>query len=278
MSLELNCTANDASVCSYQDDHKNVYLRPNEMHTITSKADIEDMIRRKIGLSVQQCCSEHGFVLSGIGSTRSRTQSNRALHKPLQIISRSAGEIPAEHLNGSFLYSVCYRVFACNPPIGKVLPMTVLDKNKLGIRCYYYPYQYDTEKNEVSNGDAIKASANFVVAFLPKALHYSSNHETDGNDGDVLSPDELYKREELRIDELLNSNSSKQAILHVKILQKRFDINDKQISTVGVLCNDGYTGDAYKDAVRSATTTTATTTTATTTTATTTTENNKATQ
>ena len=262
MSLELNCTVNDADVCSYQDDHKNVYLRPNEMHTITSKADIEDMIRRKIGLSVQQCCSEHGFVLSGIGSTRSRTQSNRALHKPLQIISRSAGEIPPEHLNGSFLYSVCYRVFACNPPIGKVLPMTVLDKNKLGIRCYYYPYQYDTDKNEVSNSDIIKASANFVVAFLPKALHYSSGQQA-GDDNDTVTPDELYKREEMRIDDLLNSNSSKQAILHVKILQKRFDINDKQISTVGVLCNEGYTGDAYKDSARSSATTT---------------ENNKATQ
>lgn len=244
MSLELNCTVSDASVCSYQDDKKNVYLMPSELHTIRSKADIEDLIRRKIGLSVQQCCSEHGFVLSGIGSTRSRTQSNRALHKPLKIISRSAGEIPPEHLNGSFLYKVCYRVFACNPPIHKVLPMTVLDKNKLGIRCLYYPYKYDTETNEVANSDIIKASANFVVAFLPKALHYSS-----AGDGEHDSPEELYKREEARIDEL-ETNASRQAILHVKILQKRFDINDKQISTVGVLCHEGYSGLAYKESAQ----------------------------
>lgn len=248
MSLELNCTVSDTSTCSYRDDRKNVYLLPSEIHTITSTADIDDMIRRKIGLSVMQCCSEHGFILSGIGSTRSRTQSNRALHKPLQIITRSAGEIPAEHLNGSFLYNVCYRVFACNPPIGKVLPMTVLDKNKLGIRCFYYPYQYDTEKNEVANGDVMKASANFIVAFLPKALHYSSGG-TNADDNSV-SPEELYKKEEARIDDLLNSGGSTQAILHVKVLQKRFDINDKQISTVGMLCNDGYTGNVYKESAK----------------------------
>jgi hypothetical protein len=219
------------------------------MHTITSTTDIDDMIRRKIGLSVQQCCTEHGFILSGIGSTRSRTQSNRALHKPLQIVARSVGEIPAEHLNGAFLYNVCYRVFACNPPIGKVLPMTVLDKNKLGIRCYYYPFQYNINTNDVENSDVMKASANFVVAFLPKALHYSSGGSDVNNDNDT-SPEELYKKEEARIDDLLNSGGSTQAILHVKVLQKRFDINDKQISTVGILCNDGYTGNAYTESAK----------------------------
>ena len=243
MPLELNCTVSDQSVCCYQDDCKNVYLLPSEIHTIRKQGDIEDMIRRKITLSIHQCCSEHGFVLSGVDSTRSQTQSNRALHKPLQIISRSAGHIPAEHMNGSFLYNVCYRVFACNPPIGKTLPMTVLDKNKLGIRCCYYPFQYDMEKNEVPTSDVIKASANFVVAFLPKALHHSI---ADGSDDASDSPAVLYQAEEQRIDEVAQRDNGTQAVIHVKILQKRFDINDKQISTVGVLCCTGYTGEAYR--------------------------------
>lgn len=248
--LELNSTVHNSSVCTYQDNTKNVYLLPSEMHTIQNKEDIEDIIVRKIAVSVQQCCSVHGFILSGTGSVRSRTQSNRALHKPLQIISRTVGHIPAEHLNGAFLYKVNYRVFACNPPIGVVLPMTVLDKNKLGIRCYYYPYTYDTEKNEVATGDVVKASANFVIAFLPKALHYTTS---ESDDSDNLTPEMLYKQEELRIDNLLNGNSATQAIVHVKVLQKRFDINDKQITTVGMLANEGYSGEAYKEAARNKT-------------------------
>lgn len=248
--LKLNSTVKNSSVCTYQNDIKNVYLLPSEIHTIVQKSDIESLIVRKIAMSVQQCCSEHGFILSGVGSTRSRTQCNRELHKPLQIISRTTGHIPAEHLNGAFLYKVNYRVFACNPPIGITLPMTVLDKNKLGIRCYYYPYQYNTDTNEVSNGDVAKASSKFVIAFLPKALHYNTLIDDDTDD---VSPETLYKKEEARIDSLLSNNSPTQVILHVKVLQKRFDINDKQITTVGILCNDGYTGEAYKEAARKAT-------------------------
>ena len=245
MSLLLNSTANDVEVCAYQKDERKIYIYPNELYLITSKNDIERLIQRKIGLLVQQCCSEHGFVLSGTGSTRSRTQSNRALYKPLKILSRTAGEIPTEHLNGTFLYNISYSVFACNPPIGKILPVTVLDKNKLGIRCYYYPYVYDMDKNEVSKSDVMKASAQFVVFFLPKVLHYNSVESTDDEDT-KKSPEQLYEQEEERIDSYAESNSRSQPILHVKILQKRFDINDKQISVVGILSDDGYTGEAYK--------------------------------
>ena len=245
MSLLLNSTANDVEVCAYQKDARKVYIYPNELYMITSKRDIERLIQRKIGLLVQQCCSEHGFVLSGVGSTRTRTQSNRALYKPLKILSRTAGEIPAEHLNGAFLYNISYSVFACNPPIGKILPVTVLDKNKLGIRCYYYPYMYDTEKNEVSKSDVIKASSQFVVFFLPKVLHYNSVEYTDDEET-KQSPAQLYEQEEARIDKFSECNSYVQPILHVKILQKRFDINDKQISVVGILSDAGYTGEAYQ--------------------------------
>lgn len=233
-TLELNSTVLDKAVCRYYDDTCKIYIKPHEIYTLTSKSDINHLIQRKVALLVQQSCSKYGFVLSGVSSTRSMTQSNRALCKPLQIVSRSVGEIPPEHLNGAFLYQICYKVFVCNPPIGKVLPVTMLDKNKLGIRCYYYPFQYDKDTNTVSKSDVIKAHANFVILFLPKALHY--NHTEEGTDN-TLS--DVYNAEEERIDKFAMEDSDRQPILHVKILQKRFDINDKQISAVGVLSNQG---------------------------------------
>ncbi len=228
--LQLNPTILDTAVCRYHDDTCKIYIKPHEIYTLTSKADINQLIQRKVALLIQQCCSKYGFVLSGVSSTRSMTQSNRALYKPLQIISRSVGEIPPEHLNGAFLYKICYRVFVCNPPIGKVLPVVVLDKNKLGIRCYYYPFQYDTETNTVSKSDVIKANANFIILFLPKALHYT--HTSDDSEETLA---DVYNAEEERIDTIEQDDDGRQPILHVKILQKRFDINDKQISVVGVL-------------------------------------------
>ena len=229
-TLQLNSTVLDKAVCRYYDDTCKIYIKPHEMYTLTSKSAINHLIQRKVALLVQQSCSKYGFVLSGVSSTRSMTQSNRALCKPLQIVSRSVGEIPPEHLNGSFLYKICYKVFVCNPPIGKVLPVVVLDKNKIGIRCYYYPFLYNTDTNTVLKSDVIKANTNFVILFLPKALHY--NHTEEGTEKTFS---DAYNAEEERIDKYAQEDSDRQPILHVKILQKRFDINDKQISVVGVL-------------------------------------------
>jgi hypothetical protein len=243
MSLVLNTTVFDEDVCRYHDDERKLYINPHELFTLTSIADIDNLIQRKVALLVQQCCSTNGFVLSGVSSTRNKIRSNRSLYKPLQIVSRSVGEIPPEHLNGVFLYKICYRIFVCNPSIGKILPVTVLDKNKVGIRCHYYPYAYDAENNEVATGDVIRAAANFIIVFLPKALHYNKT-PLEGHP-EQASHAELYDQEEARIDSLSQTGGDTQAILHIKVLQKRFDINDKQISVVGVLSTDGYNGDAY---------------------------------
>ena len=228
--LQLNDTVKDEAVCRYYNDTCKIYIKPHEIYTLTTKTAIDQLIQRKVALLVQQCCSKYGFVLSGVSSTRSMNQANRTLCKPLQIVTRSVGMIPPEHLNGAFLYKVCYKVFVCNPPLGKVLPVTILDKNKIGIRCYYYPFQYDKDSRTVSKSDVIKANANFVTFFLPKALHY--NH-TEKETTTTLS--DLYNAEVERIDKYALEESNVQPIMHVKILQKRFDINDKQISVIGVL-------------------------------------------
>ena len=122
MSLVINSTVKNVAICSYKDDECKVYIKPYEIHTLTSLKEIDQFIQRKVALQVQQSCTKHGYVLSGFSSKHTNNGSNRELHKPLQITTRSMGEIPHEHLNGAYLYRVCYRVFVCNPPIGSVLP------------------------------------------------------------------------------------------------------------------------------------------------------------
>lgn len=240
-ALVLNPTV--ATVCNEIVGEQNVYLRPQELHCITGTGDVDALIARKVASTMVQSCGKDGFVLSGASSSRAERHSNHALYKPLRILTRSAGEVPAEHLNGAFVYKVCYQHYVCNPPIDVVLPAVVCEKNKLGIRAHYYPYAYDTEHNEVASGDVLRASANFLVVFLPKALHMTTQMSAgdDGDDHDdamaidddtTLTPQELYEREEKRID---TPHEGRETIVHVRILQKRFDINDKQISAVGVL-------------------------------------------
>ena len=278
--LELNPTVE--LVCTDIVNESNVYLRPQELVTITTPTSVDELIEKKIGSQMVHSCSKDGFVLSSADSVRGQGKSTRALYKPLRILTRSAGDIPAEHLNGSFVYRVCYSHYVCNPPLYVVIPAVVCEKNKLGIRCHYYPYTYDTATNEVATGDVMRARAHFVAIFLPKALHCNlqmMHNEDDGTEdganavgnigstgatandvgdvGDVgedrtqMTPKELYESEEARIDaneanDTINSYNDRsgggatQVIVHVKILQKRFDINDKQISAVGVLERKGY--------------------------------------
>ena len=237
-SLVLNPTV--ATVCNEIVGEQNVYLRPQELHSINGAGDVDALIARKVASTMMQSCGKDGFVLSGASSSRAERHSNHALYKPLRILTRSAGEVPAEHLNGAFVYKVSYQHYVCNPPIDVVLPAVVCEKNKLGIRVHYYPYEFDHERNEVASGDVLRASANFLVVFLPKALHMTTMQHTedamDTQDDDALTPQELYEREEKRID---TPHEGRETIVHVRIVQKRFDINDKQISAVGVLANGG---------------------------------------
>lgn len=263
--LQLNPTVR--LMCTDIVNHSNIYIRPQELVTITTPDAVDRLIEKKIGSQTVQSCSKDGYVLSSADSARSRSKSSHVLYKPLQILTRSPGEIPPEHLNGAFVYRVCYSHYVCNPPIHVVIPAVVCEKNKLGIRCHYYPYTYDRDTNEVSSGDVVRANAQFVAIFLPKALHCNlqyvgtgmgvSGVDEEGVDGEgdadgappKKSPKELYETEEARIDasesheataDTLASYSPNRVIVHVRILQKRFDMNDKQISAVGVLDATGY--------------------------------------
>lgn len=255
--LKLNDTV--AEVCTDVVNECNIYLRPQELMQVSTKNTVDHLIEKKLGAQIVQSCSKDGFVLSESKSVRNENRSNRALYRPLRIITRSPGEVPAEHLNGAFVYRVCYTHFVCNPPIQAIVPAVVCEKNKLGIRCHYYPYTYDSQDNTVEATDVARAGAHFLAIFLPRVLH--SNLQTDGEadhesvEQPTLSAAELYEQEERRIDtnekdlEATMSGTQpgdgdaptrKRTIIHVKILQKRFDINDKQISAVGVLATQKY--------------------------------------
>lgn len=237
MALALNPSVSD--VCFDTIGHARVYVRPHELYTLTDTRSVDHMLKRKVAASVVQTCSKDGYVLSGTASQRGASRANRALCKPLEIVSRSLGTVPHEHLNGALVYQVCYKHLVCNPPLDVVVPAVVCDSNKLGMRCHYYPYAFDEASRTVDAGDVGKGGANFLAVFLPKALHFNlaveSDHTEDAASGEGASTlQALYEREEARANDP-NADEDKRLVVYVRIRQKRFDLNDKAIATVGVL-------------------------------------------
>ena len=236
MALSLNESVSD--VCFDTIGHTSVYIRPHELYTLKDTLSLDQMLKRKVAASVMQTCSKDGYVLSGTASQRGTSRANRALCKPLEIVSRSAGIIPHEHLNGALVYQVCYKHLVCNPPIDVVIPAVVCEVNKLGMRCHYYPYMFNQETQTVETGHVVKASANFLAIFLPKALHFNLSVNTDNSSSELgegsNTLQSLYEREEKRWGVISRDDRDKQ-IVYVRIRQKRFDLNDRAIATVGVL-------------------------------------------
>ena len=239
MALILNDSVHD--VCFDMIGNTSVYVRPHELYTITTQNSIDQILKRKVATLVIQTCSKDGYVLSGTASQRGVNRANRSLCKPLEIVSRSMGIVPQEHLNGALVYQVCYKHLVCNPPLNVVIPAVICDSNKLGMRCHYFPYVFDTENRTIDAGDVIKGGANFLSIFLPKALHFnlSIDSNEDAVDGgethdDIQTLQTLYSNEEARLNDP-RRDENKQLIVYVRICQKRFDLNDKAIATVGVI-------------------------------------------
>lgn len=236
MALTLNQSVSD--VCFDTIGHARIYVRPHELYTLTDRHSVDQMLKRKVAASVVQTCSKDGYVLSGTSSQRGASRANRSLCKPLEIVSRSLGTVPHEHLNGALVYQVCYKHLVCNPPLDVVIPAVICDSNKLGMRCHYYPYSFDESTRTVDASDVAKSGANFLAAFLPKPLHFNlaidtSNAETY-SESNSLTLQDLYEREEERLNDA-NLDDTKRLIVYVRIRQKRFDLNDKAIATVAVL-------------------------------------------
>ena len=78
-SLVLNPTV--ATVCNEIVGEQNVYLRPQELHSITGAGDVDALIARKVASTMMQSCGKDGFVLSGASSSRAERHSNHALYK-----------------------------------------------------------------------------------------------------------------------------------------------------------------------------------------------------
>ena len=210
-------------------DSTKLYITPPEIQEISSSEDIDEMMKKKIEKKILQRCTKDGFVIS---SSSSISQMNRSkMANEISVVSRNAGISPPEHLNGSWLYTVLYKYTVCNPPVGTVVPVIVCSKNKIGMMCNLWPYRNkdvdvdDSEKITISSKQFIQGRSGFVAILLPKALHQQINvPECD--------PEELYSKYENQMETL---PSDRKLLVYVKILQKKFDINDKQISAVGIL-------------------------------------------
>ena len=226
MALALNDSVH--TVCFDKVGQANVYIRPHEIYTVDKNNTIDHILRRKVAASVTQTCSKEGYVLSGTSSQRGVSRANRLLCKPLEIISRSSGTIPHEHLNGAMVYKVCYKHLVCNPPLNVVIPVVVCDSNRMGIRCQYFPYTFNEDTQTVDAGDVIKGNANFLTIFLPKELHFNLAMDAD------YSLETLYQDTCERLEKQVD-DSQQRVIVYVRICQKRFDLNDKSIASVGVL-------------------------------------------
>ena len=166
MALALNSSVPD--VCFDTIGHARVYVRPHELYTLTDTRSVDQMLKRKVAASVVQTCSKDGYVLSGTASQRGASRANRALCRPLEIVSRSLGTVPHEHLNGALVYQVCYKHLVCNPPLDIVVPAVICDSNKLGMRCHYYPYTFDESTRTVDAGDVGKEVQTFWPCSCPR--------------------------------------------------------------------------------------------------------------
>lgn len=206
-----------------------LYITPPEIQDISSSADIDEIMKKKLEKTLLQTCTKDGFVIS---SSSSLNQMNRAkMADDITIVSRNAGVSPSEHLNGSWLYTIFYKYHVCNPPIGTIIPAIVCSTNKIGMMCNFWPYKNkmedvdDPTKITIQSKQFIQGRAGFIVILLPKALHQQINVPD-------CNPNELYDKYEKQLDTL---SPNKKLLVYVKILQKKFDINDKQISAVGIL-------------------------------------------
>ena len=236
--LQLDQTVIDKVECD-EIDNIHLYIDPHELHELNSPAAIQHNLLAKLKKRLLNRCTKAGFVVSNNlpGSSRADTA--------IEIVSREAGIAPPEHMNGSWLYRVCYRYTVCNPPIDVIIPTVVCSKNKMGMMTTFWPFCRDTTDADDAQQDSskkwcVKADqmhqarlTKYLVILLPKALH------TDAATARAYADYESH----METDAVTKQGKP---VVRVKILQKKFDINDKQISAVGVLVPDDDVADGER--------------------------------
>lgn len=79
--------------------------------------NMNDILSYHIQKKFQGTCSHHGYILEN----------------SIEIEKYSAGKIIDLSLNGDIEYNVTYKAVVCNPIIGSIIDIEVINKNKFGI-------------------------------------------------------------------------------------------------------------------------------------------------
>jgi DNA-directed RNA polymerase subunit E'/Rpb7 len=97
-----------------------VYLTPKDMNRMAQES-VDDIILGHLQASLENKCSQHGFVIPG----------------HLKILSRDMGLIENGRYTGNILYHVQAQGVVYNPVNGTKITGTILKKNKMGLYVIY---------------------------------------------------------------------------------------------------------------------------------------------
>ena len=186
-----------------------VYINAKDLWNITPKYSLQDHLLSKVKNKYERVCTKDGLTMS-IGTADAIC---------------SSGEAPAEHLNGSLLYTLTYSAYVCSPVVNQIIDVVVTSFNRIGLLCQYFPFPnvVDSEDDSIVDSTTFarfRSKSNCIIVLVPKALNL--NKPTCKS---------LY----VAVEDRLADNDTLRLRLRVQILQKKFDIFDKQISTVGML-------------------------------------------
>jgi hypothetical protein len=219
-----------------------VYITAQDLLQLNESYSISQLLLRKIKQKHEKVCTKDGFILS-ISETD---------------LKYSAGNVPPEHLNGNFVYNVQYVTQVCNPTVNQEIPVVVTSFNKIGMMCHYFPFEHEHDEDETpheteTGTDILPEETETDTDILPEETvddderlslvdsHTYAKYHKYSNCIVVLVPKalnlthEIAKKIYTQAESRLKENDTLKLRLNVKILQKRFDINDKQITAVGML-------------------------------------------
>lgn len=97
-----------------------VYLTPKDMNRMTT-LHLDEILLEHLRDSLENKCSQHGFVLPG----------------SLELISRSMGHLDNGRFTGNVVFHTQVRGSVYNPANGTRLTGTILKKNKMGLYVVY---------------------------------------------------------------------------------------------------------------------------------------------
>jgi hypothetical protein len=97
-----------------------VYLTPKDMNRMAS-THLDEILLEHLRDSLENKCSQHGFVLPG----------------SLELISRSMGHLDNGRFTGNVVFHAQVRGSVYNPANGTRLTGTILKKNKMGLYVVY---------------------------------------------------------------------------------------------------------------------------------------------